>query len=52
MYISVCVSLNVQMLPEAEEDVGLSPGTGITGGCELSDTGAGNGSRILWKNSK
>lgn len=48
MYICVCVSPCMQVLPEAREDVGQL-GVGVLGGCDLSDMDAGNCSGVLWR---
>jgi hypothetical protein len=51
MYICVCVSPCMQVLPEAREDVGQL-GVGVLGGCDLSDMDAGNCSGVLWKGNR
>lgn len=51
MYVCVSVCSVCRCPLKSEEGVG-SPGTAVTGSCELSDISDGNQTLILWKNSE
>ena len=49
--MSLCV-LHVCKSPQGPERDVVSPGTGVTGVCELPDVGAGNQTKVFCKGSE